>query len=207
MDIGRKRNLSVIWICELLDRRKVTRIVHPMEQATFRVQYATLKTYLQHPHCHRASIDQGGIGAQIAEDAQLDFGTYRVEAVTFNNTNKIRMAESVKTDMEDREFLIPGDGELKDIIREDFHSVQQVVSNAGNTRFDPTENEELPNSHADFFWAAALSRNAADTVVPEPLGAIHTPANHMGRPDRSARIDRVLDGYEGQFNPTTTRLY
>ncbi len=200
MDIGRKRNLSVIWVNELAEHRHITRIVHPMEQTAFRIQYATLQTYLKHPLCNRAAIDNGGMGAQIAEDAQIDFGTYRVESVTFNNAGKSRMAEQVKTSMEDRDFLIPGDGPLADVIREDFHSMRQVVSAAGNIRFDPTENEENPNSHADFFWAAALAVNAGSVVAPETVGSIRTPKEQPGRRDRSAKLDRILDGYEGRFD-------
>jgi phage FluMu gp28-like protein len=97
MDIGRRRNLTVIWISELLDRRKITRIVHVMEKTRFRIQYDNLNTYLKHPRCLRANIDMGGIGAQIAEDAQTDFGTYRVEAIEFTNLGKSRMAEAIKT--------------------------------------------------------------------------------------------------------------
>lgn len=204
MDIGRKRNLSVIWVNELAGRRHLTRIVHPMEKTAFRIQYATLKTYLMHPFCHRAGIDNGGMGAQIAEDAQIDFGSYRVESVTFNNAGKSRMAEQVKTAMEDRNFLLPADGPLADVIREDFHSLHQTVTAAGNTRFDPTENEENPNSHADFFWSAALAVNAGGTVAPEITGAVRAP---IDQPARTGRIEQVLDGYEGRFDHSITRLF
>lgn len=176
MDIGRRRNLTVIWIAELLDRRRITRIVHVMEKTAFRVQYDNLRTYLKHRLCHRACIDDGGMGAQIAEDAQSDFGKYRVEAVRFTNAGKSAMAEALKTEMEDRNFILPGDGPHEAIIREDFHSLVQVVTPAGNVRFDPAENEAAPESHADFFWAAALCNNAAGTVAPEILDSIHVPA-------------------------------
>lgn len=217
MDIGRKRNISVIWCNEIIGTQHVTRIVIPMEKTKYRVQYNTLKTFLNSPMCRRASIDEGGIGAQIAEDAVTDYGSYRVEPVNFNNTNKSRMAEAVKTAMEDRNFLIPSDGKvpdltlvgeatIKDVIRDDFHSLRQVVSPAGNTRFDPDENESLPNSHADFFWAAALAVNAGSVIAPEILGAIRTPKPEAV-PTRTGRIDRILDGYDGRFDHSQARLY
>jgi len=206
MDIGRKRNLSVIWVNELAGRRHLTRIVHPMEKTAFRIQYATLKTYLQHPLCHRASIDNGGMGAQIAEDAQTDFGIYRVESVTFNNAGKSRMAELVKTLIEDRDFLLPGYGPLADVIREDFHSMRQVVSAAGNTRFDPSENEENPNSHADFFWSAALAVNAGGTTAPEIIGSITTKSMDEII-ERNRRLDAIFEGYEGRFDHSLTRTF
>ncbi len=206
MDIGRHRDLTVIWIAELIEKRKYTRIINVMEKTKFRSQYLTLSTYLQHPLCRRACIDMGGIGAQIAEDAQTDFGAYRVEPVLFNNSNKSAMAEALKTDLEDREFLLPADGDVGRIIREDFHSLRQEVTTAGNTRFIPDENEESPNSHADYFWAAALCRNAAGNVTPEILGAIKTPGINTGR-ERSQRIDTLLEGYDNSFRANSMNYY
>lgn len=161
MDIARRRNLSVIWISELIERRHFTRIVDEMEKTKFSTQYDVLKKYLKHPKFWRASLDATGMGEQMAEDAQRDFGAYAVEAVRFNNTNKFTMAEALKTKMEDRLFIVPSDGGLSDRIKEDFHSVQQEVTSAGNTRFMVGDNDEDPNSHADRFWAAALCENSA----------------------------------------------
>jgi len=186
MDIARKRNLSVIWCNEIIGQQHVTRIIVPMEKTKYRVQFNTLSVFLQNRWCQRAGIDNGGIGAQIAEDAVDKFGSYKVESVTFTNATKSRMAEAVKTAMEDRNFIIPGDGEckdldleegteLKDVIKEDFHSLRQVVTPAGNVRFDPDANEALPNSHADFFWAAALAYNAGYAIPPDIADSIHVP--------------------------------
>lgn len=181
MDIGRKRNLSVIWINEIAGKQQITRLVHPIEKTIFRDQYQILETYLRHRYCHRAGIDNGGMGAQIAEDAVLDFGTYKVESVTFNNGSKSRMAEAVKSALEDRLFLLPGDGPRKEVIREDFHSLQQEVTPAGNIRFNPVENEESPNSHADFFWSAALAWNAGCNPYTSLDTLIDAAAQHGNR--------------------------
>ena len=204
MDIGRRRNLSVIWISELIERRKYTRIIIPMEKTRFRTQFTTLSTYLRHPLCYRAGIDRNGMGEQIAEDAQTDFGMYKVEGVALTNQSKSAMAEGLKTDMEDRDFLIPSDGPLKDIIREDFHSMQQEVSSAGNTRFVPEENAEQANSHADYFWAAALCRNAAGNITPEIIGSIHTSTVSI---DRKERMEALLEGYDNSFRAQSMRSY
>ncbi|NTV47485.1 MAG: hypothetical protein HGB11_13425 [Chlorobiales bacterium] len=217
MDIGRKRNISVIWANEIIGQQHITRLVLPMENTKFRVQYNALSAFLKNPYCRRASLDNGGIGAQIAEDAVTDFGAYRVEEVTFTNANKSRMAEAMKTAMEDRNFLIPGDGEckdlklvegnsLKEVIREDFHSARQVVSPSGNVRFDPTENEALPNSHADFFWAAVLAYNAGDRVPPEITSSVHVPETN-NTTTRRDRIDALLDGYDNNFKASSMRIY
>jgi phage FluMu gp28-like protein len=207
MDIGRRRNLSVIWVAERLESRLITRIVNPMANTPFRSQYKTLSTYLSHPLFDHACIDKGGMGEQLAEDAQADFGSYRVEPVLFTNAIKSRIAETLKTSMEDRDFIIPSDGDNALVIREDFHSMKQVVTPAGNTRFDPSENEENPNSHADYFWAAALCRAAAGTASPEILGSIHLPEPRTdNRPDRSPRLDTLLDGYDRDLDTPLINL-
>ncbi len=200
MDIGRKRNLTVIWIAEIIERRKYTRIVHPMEKTKFRTQYKTLEIYLKHQLLHRANIDARGIGAQIAEDAQDDYGTYRVEAIEHTNKNKMLMGEALKTQMEDREFLIPKEGKLGDTIREDFHSVIQEVTPAGNTRFAVGANDEAINSHADYFIAAMLANNAAGTAS---LGKpqVTTLTEQMQRKitaQHPGRIQQLLSGFKRQ---------
>ncbi|MBL7998272.1 MAG: hypothetical protein JNL32_06485 [Candidatus Kapabacteria bacterium] len=164
MDIARKRNLSVIWIAELIGERKYTRKVIVMEKTEFRTQRDVLYSVLKHPRLRRCCIDASGIGAQLAEDTVRDFGRYAVEDVLFTNAVKSTLAEGLRRSMEDSNFLIPDD----DNVREDFHSIKKEVTSAGHVRFDAKESDE--GSHADRFWAAALCNYAhsANTAV-EPV--------------------------------------
>jgi phage FluMu gp28-like protein len=161
MDIGRRRDLTVIWLAEIVERRRYTRHIITLERTPFRTQYLELARLLKHPRFGRACIDATGIGNQLAEDATREFGAYRIEAVTFTLATKGSMADGLYNAMEDAEFLIPADGKLGDVIREDFHSVRTEQSDKGNRRFVSEENSERGESHADYFWAAALCNRAA----------------------------------------------
>ena len=167
MDIGRRRDLSVIWIAELIDGERHTRIIDVMENVPFRQQFQRLSMYLSNPNCRKACIDQTGVGEQIVEDAIADFGAFAVEPVRFNLLTKSKMAERMYSALENQEFLLPESGRLGDIIKEDFHSIRQEITPSGARRFSGEENLEDPRSHADYFWAAALCNYAMNA---EALG-------------------------------------
>lgn len=163
MDIGRKKDLSVIWIIEKLGHVKYTRLVKVMEKATFSVQRETLFEILKHPRLRRFCIDATGIGMQLSEEAQDAFGKYKVESVTFTNTAKEDMAYGLKNSIEDRLLYIPSDFE----IREDFHSIRKITTSSGNIRFDVAASEA--RGHADRFWACALANHAAGDKSTGPI--------------------------------------
>lgn len=155
VDIGRKKDLTVIWVVEKLGSVKYTRAVKVIEKTPFKIQREILFNILQHPKVRRACIDATGLGMQLAEEAQDFFGKYKVEAVTFTGPVKEEMAYNLRTNFEDRNIRIPVDVD----VREDLHSVKKVVTAAKNIRFD-VEKSDI-KGHADRFWAAALCLFAA----------------------------------------------
>lgn len=154
MDIGRKKDLSVIWAAEKLGHLKYTRLTIELEKMPFHIQREILFEILRHPKFRRAGIDSTGIGMQLAEEAQREFGKYRVEDITFTAAMKEQLAYGLRTEMEDKAFRIPADFN----VREDFHSVRKVVTASGHIRFDVSASEA--KGHADRFWAACLCNNA-----------------------------------------------
>lgn len=157
MDIGRKRDLSVIWIAERVGDVLVTRVVKEMFRYPFAAQREILFNYLE--VVRRAAIDATGLGMQLAEEASERFG-YKVEPVTFTASIKEDLAYKTLIKFQDRLIRIPIDPK----IRNDLHSVKKVVTAAGNIRFDA---ERTENSHADRFWALALAIHAAENRVYE----------------------------------------
>ncbi|HSA07584.1 MAG TPA: terminase family protein [Candidatus Gastranaerophilales bacterium] len=155
MDIGRKKDLSVIWILEKLGNVKYSRIVKIMAKTPFHIQEEVLSNILKHKCLRRCCIDSTGLGMQLAETAQRKFGQYRVEAVTFTNKVKEELAYNLRTNFEDRTVYIPAEHE----IREDLHSIRKIVTTAGNIRFDAEKSEA--SGHADRFWGLALALHAA----------------------------------------------
>lgn len=87
----------------------------------FRDQRQLLYTFLDLPNLYRACIDATGIGAQLAEDAKLDYG-HKVEPVMFTGASKEDMAVHIRGLFEDRLITIPKD----DKIRDDLHSVKKL---------------------------------------------------------------------------------
>lgn len=156
MDIARKKHLSIIWITEKIGNMKFTRVVKEMEKWKFRDQKAELYRYLRHPQMRRACIDATGLGMNLAEDASIDFGEFKVEEVGFTAPMKEELAYSLYTEVEDKTTIIPSSR----VIREDLRSVKKIVTKAKNIRFDAEADE---HGHADRFWALALSNHASKT--------------------------------------------
>lgn len=157
VDVGRRRDLTVIWVLEPQGDTLVTRGVIEMSNATFRDQYVRLAAVLSLPALRRCCIDAGGLGMQLAETAEHQFGAHRVEAVTLTNALKAQLAGALRLAAEARRIAIPMD----DGIRNDWHAIQRVVTPAGHVRYDA---ERTRAGHGDRFWAAALAVHAALTA-------------------------------------------
>jgi len=155
VDIGRKRDLTVIWLWEKVGDVYWTRMVKRLHKAPFRLQQEILYTYL--PFIRRCCIDATGLGMQLAEEAVQKYGS-KAEAVTFTNKVKEDLAVTFRRRFEDRQLRIPIDRE----IREDFHSVKKFTTSAGNIRFD---SERTEAGHSDHFWSGALGIHAGSNPI------------------------------------------
>ncbi len=158
VDIGRKKDLTVLWVVEQLGDVLYTRHVETLERMRKSAQEAILWPWFE--LCDRICIDATGMGIGWADDAQDAFGAHRVEAVNFSAQVKEALAYPLKGAMEDRAVRIPDDP----LIRADLRKVQKVTTSAGNIRFVA---ESSPDGHADRFWALALAIHAAsDPAAP-----------------------------------------
>jgi len=155
MDIGRKRDLSVIWFDRHADDIAWTDAVIELAKCPFYVQKKILWGLLSLPGMRRGCIDETGIGAQLAEESVDRFGEFMVEGIPFTNANKEVLAGGLKTSMDDQGCWIPMD----QTIRNSLHSVKKFPTPTGHFRFDAERTEKT--GHADHFWAKALAANAA----------------------------------------------
>lgn len=158
VDIGRKKDLTVLWIVERLGDVLYTRHIETLQNMTKSRQEAILWPWFA--RCARICIDATGLGIGWADDAQTKFGESRVEAVTFTAQSKEALAYPVRSRMEDRGVRIP----YEPAIRSDLRSVTKQVTAAGNVRFTA---ERTQDGHADRFWALALALEAATTPAME----------------------------------------
>lgn len=153
VDIGRKKDLTVIWVLEKLGDVFFTREVICLQNMKKSDQEKIIWPWLE--RARRSAIDSTGLGIGWADDAQDKYGKYRVEAVNFSAAVKEALAYPVRGNMEDRTLRIPDDPK----IRADLRQVTKQVTTAGNIRFTA---ERTPDGHADRFWALALALHAAD---------------------------------------------
>ena len=169
-DVARKKDLSVISVLEKVSNTKFLRHQVVMKKLKFREQKAILYGFLSMPNLRRACIDSTGIGAQIAEDARIDFGKSKVEEVTFTNAVKEEISYQLYTAVEDKNLIIDVNTDENAI--EDYHSVRKFTTKSGNIRFD---SDGSSDGHADRFFSLALANHAAsgksDFQKPEILTA------------------------------------
>lgn len=162
-DIGRRRDLSVIWVLEAVGDILWTREVLAMKGRSFAEQESELDRVLATYDVRRLCIDQTGMGEKVVEDAKRRYGDSRVEGLLFTGPVKQDLAVGGKKQFEDRRVRIPASR----TIRESHHSVRKMTTVAGNPRFDAERSEA---GHADEFWAHMLAIHAADQPGQPPAG-------------------------------------
>lgn len=194
VDIGRHRDLTVFWLLELVDLVYWTREVVRLQGVKFAEQRRLLYVRLDRPRLRRACIDATGLGMQLAEEARDRYGS-KVEPVTFTAAAKQEIATTLRPSFEDRTTRIPVD----DGIRKDLHSVQRVVTAAGNIRYD-ADRSEAGGTHADHFWALGLARHAADNP-PGPIEYESLQPRRFSQADdgRMAMRPRPMADAHGRF--------
>lgn len=182
VDIGRKVDLTVLWVVELLSDVMYTRHVESLKGMTKGEQEKILWPWFE--RCDRVCVDETGLGIGWVDDAQEVFGEYKIEGVTFTQRVKEELAYPVRAAFEDKRVRIPFGKKT----RADLRSVVKQTTAAGNIRFAA---ERTPGGHADRFWALALACLAA-TQPGEHFGyeAVRPHQRH-GNP-RSIRAQRGL---------------
>ena len=153
IDIGRTRDLTVMWIFELLGDVLYTRKIIELKAMSKPDQEAVLWPLIA--LMQRTCIDNTGLGIGWVDDAVRKFGEYRVEGVTFSTRVKEELAYPVRGKMEDKKLRLP----YRPEVRSDLRAVTKVTTAAGNIRFTA---ERTNNGHSDRFWALGLGIHAAE---------------------------------------------
>lgn len=183
VDVGRKKDLTCIWVNSLEGGRHLCRRLITMQNTKFSHQEEVLYRLLALPGMRRCCIDATGLGMQLAERAQERFGKYHVEGIHFSGPVKEDLAYPVKAAFEDLNLRIPFDRNLQ----ADLRAIKKETTAAGNIRFSADHSE---NGHADRFWALALALHAASTAAGfcamEPLNVTEDETrDNYTRPDHS----------------------
>ncbi|GAB7082355.1 terminase large subunit domain-containing protein [Megalodesulfovibrio paquesii] len=159
VDIGRRKDLFVIWVLELVGDVFWARELITRQRATFKEQDALLAACFDKYTVVRCCMDQTGMGEKPVEDAKDAHGQYRVEGVLFTGPAKQHLATLGKEAFQDRRLRIPqGDTGL----RRDLHSLKKIQAPLGAPRF---LSQGDADSHADRAWALFLALYAGGTAA------------------------------------------
>lgn len=156
IDVGRVKDLTALTIGGKVGDVLWSRRILTLENMPIPQQVRVLEGALREAKVLRTCVDATGLGIGLADGLQERLGEYAVEAVTFTNPVKERLAVPVRSRFEDRTVRVPDDGQL----REGLHKIRKTVTAAGNVRFDAERDDA---GHADEFWSVALMLEAAGT--------------------------------------------
>ncbi len=178
-DIARNRDLSVIWLSELVGEITWTRGVIEMRNVSTPEQLRRARALL--PMVRRMTIDRSGMGLVIAEQLDQEFPG-KVEGIQFTQPTKEALAVYARRRMEEMKVRIPDE----DNIRAAFHSVKKTQNLVGQSRFDTEHDAQF--GHADHWWAFCLAEAAAQQPVYHLAGV----GGVIGRPELTGLREAVL---------------
>lgn len=151
-DVARVHDLSAVYMLEKTGSVFYLRKKFEFKNVSFREQKEAVKLLLNHPKTRHIAIDNTGIGRQMAEELQEEYGRRMVTPVTFTPKVKEELAYRLLYAFQDRNIRIPNDEALKN----DIHSVKRLPTEiSGAIKFDVSKTET--DGHADRFWALALA--------------------------------------------------
>lgn len=158
-DVGRKRDLSVLWIVAHKDKVLKTRLVLELANFPFAWQKQIISTFMRTTGARHIAIDATGMGMPLAEEITEAFGEWRVDSINFATSIsgqpvKEKLAGQLRVKVEDATIRIPASTRVRD----DWHSIEKSVTTGGRVRYHA---ERSKWGHADRFWAAALAVSAA----------------------------------------------
>lgn len=157
MDVGRTRDLSVIWMWEKLGDVCWARDICCLDGVSFKEQKDELTRRLTRDVV-RCAIDKGGIGYQLVEELEREYPGL-VEGVQLTAGTQGRLARRLAVAFNERRVRIPDDPKL----REDLRLVRKTRVVGGVDRIETLRSDA---GHADRFWAAALAYESS--VLSDP---------------------------------------
>ena len=188
IDIGRKNDLTVLWLMEKLGDTLYTREVICLQNMRKSDQEQVLWPVIE--QCERVCLDYTGLGIGWGDDAEDRFGSNKVELVTFTAGVKEKLAYPVRSAMEERKLRLPYDKH----VRADLRSITKQTTVSGNIRFTAERNKD---GHADRFWALALAVEAASTPAAKYAYESVGKRNDDDNDSRPVRVSAALGAGEG----------
>lgn len=165
IDFGRKRDLTVCWAGETISSAlSVTREVLELAKMPTNQQVDILRPRIQ--KARRVALDYTGPGIGMGDYLVAEFGEWKPEAHKFGKIELCQFTNQFKCDIfpklrmafERHGILVP----VSRTIREDLHSVNRIVTGAGNITYSAPHTAD---GHADRCTALALYQHTKDGLV------------------------------------------
>jgi hypothetical protein len=154
IDVGRRRDRSVIWVDEKIGDVLWGRVCKVLDDVPFQEQFRIASSFIGMTGVVKARVDKG-FNPQLAEDLERKFPG-KVEGVSLNSARQIELFTLIENAAEKRTMRLPIDDENE--IINDF----QLVSREDEWNSKPAiETARDETGHADRFWAKALAASAA----------------------------------------------
>lgn len=159
IDFGRKKNLTVCWANEAIGDLRITREVLCLQAMSTPKQVEVLSPRIK--RARRVCLDYTGPGIGLGDYLVQEFGEWKpdehkfgkIELCTFTMSLKADLFSKMRMDFEKRSARIP----ISRAIREDLHSMQRVITPAGNVTYRAPL---VDDGHADRCNALALALRA-----------------------------------------------
>src|SRR5438552_7280881 len=116
VDVARKHDLCVLDAGEKIGDVIWDRLRLELRGKSFSEIKFELYRLLKLRALKRCCIDASGLGLQLAEEAERDFG-WKVEPITFTATVKEELAFGLRSDFQDRRLRIVADDKLRADLR------------------------------------------------------------------------------------------
>jgi phage FluMu gp28-like protein len=162
-DVARFRDASVIFIFGQNNSGKKRAVAEiEMINTKFRIQRENVRQIYNRLPIVRGVMDRTGLGLQLCEELQEEYGETRLEGMDFTPASKELLAVNFKKGLENTEFLLHNDKKY----RRQVHSIKRMAGYGGIFRYDSQRDED---GHADSFWASTLANYAvigSDNVKP-----------------------------------------
>jgi phage FluMu gp28-like protein len=158
VDIGRHRDLTVIWILEDVSKTKepelVTRFIKTIRREEFSIQEKKIFEVLNRWKPRMTFVDGTNTGAMIGENIQKRYGIKRAQSIKITAVTRPKFIGDLVNIMSKDFLKIPDDKDVWD----DFMSVSRYIGKHGNVDYwIPSRADE---GHGDRFMACTLAVQA-----------------------------------------------
>jgi phage FluMu gp28-like protein len=152
VDIGRKKDLTVIWQLERRSNQLLTTEVRCLDNVPYPEQEKVILDMIK--GAAFVAIDSTGVGGAISENLQTRVGKASMECVVFTNEKKRQLFAEMKKEMQ------AGHVKLAECnyMRSEFASLTRIVTNTGLVKITAARTAD---GHADRATALALAIYAA----------------------------------------------